>query len=132
MKPSDLARTVPLGPHPPKDAALLIAIAFGYAAEHFYVATLENGGRPLDMLDVKVWLKECAEAFSLAESHIAISAETSSGAPRKLRLDGSTDSRDSRFYDICHRCGHVHEGRICGREMGANRICPCELEGVPA
>lgn len=34
--------------------------------------------------------------------------------------------------DFCPRCGHVHQGRECGEEIGGGRVCRCELEGVPA
>lgn len=129
MKPSDYAQLVPLGSDAPKNVRTFIAIAFRYAADNFYSMTMENGRRPLDQIDFPTFLGQCAEAFSLAESHVSISAE--SGAPRKLRSDGSTNSRFDKA-DFCPRCGHVHQGRECGEEMGGGRVCRCELEGVPA
>ncbi len=131
MKPSELAHSVPLSANAPKDARTLMAIAFRYAADNFYIATMENGkSRPLDPLEFKAWLAECAEAFSLADSHVSIPA-ADSGAPRRLRSDGSTGSRYDRG-DFCNRCGHVHQGRVCGMKMGGGPECRCELEGVPA
>ncbi len=131
MKPGDLARSVPLGPHPPKDVRTYIGIALGYLGDQFYLSTTEDGRRMMDITDVRVWLRECGEAFNLSESEAwrNSTAGTEAGAPRKLRLDGSTGSR---FEETCNRCGHVHQGRVCGMQMGGGPECRCELEGVPA
>jgi hypothetical protein len=30
----------------------------------------------------------------------------------------------------CHACGHVHQDRECGKDMGGAGVCKCDVEVV--
>ncbi len=121
MKPSELLADLPLGPGDAHENRLFFRLIMRYLADHVYSAELSNGSPLRDMLDFRRWLEEL-----VSESP---EQPVSDGAPRRLRLDGSTNPR---FEETCNRCGHVHQGRVCGMQMGGGPECRCELEGVPA
>ena len=129
MTPTELARSIPFGPHPPKDIHIYVSIALCYLSEHFYEAQTESGMRVSDPLDVKRWLAEMAAALNLngelsrkAEStKVPSLTETRTG----LRVTGRVPQLS--HGEFCPDCGHIHlDDDECSFPIGGARKCRCE------
>lgn len=96
-------------------------------AAHLDDLRLRDGRRVLDRTDFKVLLSELAEACAGCGGCGGTTSRNSHW-PREIQ----SLARSVDLVKFCPRCGHVHEGfKECGSEIGAGRICHCELE-VPA
>ena len=62
------------------------------------------------------------------EYHAQVAIEC--GDSRKRDGEATIVPSINKFRDVCHRCGHPHEGR-CGVNLGGGRQCEC-LERVSA
>jgi hypothetical protein len=112
MKPSELISDAPFPPGHQRETLLSARLLLRYLADHIYSAELESGARIHDLLDMKRWLEEIAEASR------ALSQKTGVSAP-ELRLE-------LRQQPECPLCGHVHQGRQeCGVYLSELRFCKC-------
>lgn len=103
-------------------------VVFCYLADRVHEAELLNGSKLRDAGDFKQWLDElCAASRISPEFAQGTEGQSSAESRTRLRVTGRVSEPD-----ICHRCGHVHQGRECGEPIGGGRTCRCELEGVPA
>jgi hypothetical protein len=100
-------------------------------AENVYAVTFKDGRKlaHADCSDVRDLLNELAEELryvSGTPDMEDLSAKPSSAAPRRLRLDGSTDSR---FLTYCNSCSHIHQDEDqCGVDMGPKAgKCGCRM-----
>jgi len=85
---------------------------FLYLASHASDLRLRDGQGLNDGTDFKAFLVELAEAV----------------LPQPVTLS-PVEVVQLTHLATCPRCGHIHQGQSeCGEEMGAGRICRCELE----
>jgi hypothetical protein len=106
MKARELIADLPLGPGDQRQALLSARLLLCYLADHACMAELQSGQRISDLTDVKVWLRELAEA---------------------ARVPSVRTSPRVTSCDFCPDCGHVHiDDSECGFPIGGGRNCRCE------
>lgn len=126
MKPYELLADLPQGPGDSHENILFLRLVLRYLADHVYQAELNSGARLSDPINVRQWLEELASATRPETSDVTEGQATPEFRTR-LRVTGRVQEPE-----VCHRCGHTHQGRECGEDIGGGRKCRCELEGVPA
>lgn len=87
-----------------RQALLAFHAGLGVLAECADFAQLADGKRLRDGLDFTAWLRELETAASLA-------------------ITKPVDS-----VKVCPRCGHIHQDRECGKDMGGAGVCKCDVE----
>jgi hypothetical protein len=98
----------------PRTALLQIRVFLFHLAEAADFAQLADGMRLRDVLDFTAWLREL-------EACVVLELE------RDPRLDVPVLKVGGTF---CHACGHVHQDRECGKDMGGAGVCKCDVEVV--
>jgi hypothetical protein len=98
----------------PRTALLQIRLFLFHLANAADFAQLADGKRLRDCLDFTAWLREL-EACVVLE----LEAEQPGAVP-VLKVVGK----------YCHACGHVHQDRECGKDMGGAGVCKCDVEVV--
>jgi hypothetical protein len=98
----------------PRTALLQIRLFLFHLADAADFAQLADGKRLRDGLDFTAWLREL-EACVVLE----LEAEQPGTVP-VLKVVGK----------YCHACGHVHQDRECGKDMGGAGVCKCDVEVV--
>jgi hypothetical protein len=96
----------------PRTALLQIRLFLFHLADAADFAQLADGKRLRDGLDFTAWLREL-------EACVVLELE------RDPRLDGL-----KVVGKFCHACGHVHQDRECGKDMGGAGVCKCDVEVV--
>jgi hypothetical protein len=98
----------------PRTALLQIRVFLFHLAEAADFAQLADGMRLRDVLDFTAWLREL-------EACVVLELERDSrGDVPVLKVVGK----------FCHACGHVHQDRECGKDMGGAGVCKCDVEVV--
>lgn len=124
MKPSEIAASLPFGPHPPKDVHIYVSMALLYLSDVFYEARLESGTVVRDQAEVKHWLAECAAAMNLQASPVNTETMCSAETRAQLRVTGRVPPKS-----VCGVCFHSHEKESeCGVDLGKGGICDCKAE----
>jgi hypothetical protein len=103
MTPSELAKTVPFGSNPPREAYFYASLAVNWLAKHIAEVRTYQGLSINDAINADILLMQYADALRLA-------------APSAKPFDPT-----------CPDCGHIHEGEDeCKMQMGGGRECLCE------
>jgi len=95
----------------PRSILLAMRLLLFRLGEDCDFAQLADGKRLRDGLDFCAWLREL-------EAVLAIELE-----PLQFIHDERTALRR-----ICHSCGHIHEDKQCGKDMGGAGVCKCDVE----
>ena len=120
MTPRELLSDLPLGPGDQRANLLYARLLLIYLADHVYDLR--------DASDFRVWLLDLAAELRQGMGTGQFPSSTEVQPPTEIR-PRSKVMPQSRWDDVCPRCGHVHEGSgECGVRMGKDIICRCELE----
>ena len=87
-----------------KTALLALHAALELLADGVAFARLDNGNLLRDAIDFESWLRE-------------LHAEVARSITKPVEN-----------VKVCPRCGHVHQDRECGKDMGGAGVCKCDVE----
>jgi hypothetical protein len=101
--------------------AMLVAhVLLSQLADASDFAQLADGKRLRDGIDFTAWLRELEACVALQNEAEQRREKIGIEVKPELQLVGK----------YCHACGHVHQDRECGKDMGGAGVCKCDVEVV--